>query len=381
MNSLKDSPIGHLVPTVKGQLAFMPDPLPRELVLSPSLYNLLDQSTLSVGTLAGVGELGLINPQLVMRPFLRREAVLSSRIEGTEASISDVFMFEASGKTDEARDVREVVNYIRALNHGLERLADLPICVRLTNEMHSILLEGVRGRDKRPGELRTEQNWIGSHGATIEVARYVPPPPDPVRDLLTDWETFVNFPSSMPVLVKCALMHYQFEAIHPYLDGNGRIGRALIVLFLCQEKVLQTPLLYLSAYFEKHRIEYMDHLYAVSATGRWEPWLEFFLTGVKEQSQDALNRSRQVRDLQDEWRNRLQKARASANALVTVEALFTNPYVTAPKIVSLLGVTSAGAQGIVSKLESLNILEYLGGRWPRIYVAKELLNVIEAPVA
>lgn len=380
MLDLKNSPIGSLVPTIDQQLAFVPADVPVELALSPELYSHLDSATLAIGTLAGVGE-SLRNPNLLMAPFLRREAVLSSRIEGTEASISDVFMYEASGRGEESADVREVINYVHALNHGLARLSELPICGRLTNEMHAILTEGVRGGDKRPGEIRADQDWIGTRGTLIGEAHYIPPPPHLVPDLLHRWEQFVNSPSAMPLLVKCALMHYQFEAIHPYLDGNGRIGRALIVLFLCQEKILRTPLLYLSAYFDTHRGEYVDHLYSVSATGRWEPWIEFFLTGVTQQAQDALQRSRHLRDLEEEWRTVLHKAKASANALRLLEAIFVNPYVTAPRVVNVLGVTNAGAQGVIDRLEQAGILEYASGRWPRVYVARRLLQILEAPTA
>jgi Fic family protein len=331
--------------------------------------------------LAGVGET-LPNPHLLIRPFLSREAVLSSRIEGTQASISDLFIFEASGgRRDRRGDVKEVVNYIRALERGLERLDALPLCVRLTNEMHGILLEGVRGTEKRPGELRTTQVWIGSEGTTIDEARFIPPPADRVADLLADWERFLNEDLEMPPLVRCALMHYQFEAIHPYLDGNGRIGRLLITLLLCAQEVLPTPLLYLSAYFERDRQEYYDQLYNVSATGQWEPWLRYFLDGVAEQARDAVLRSRRVRQLQDRYRSLLQQERASGNVLRLLDELFANPIVTAPLASRRLGVTPAGARLILDRLVRAGIVEVMADRWPRFYIARELLDAIEAPVA
>lgn len=377
---LEKSPCGQLVPTVEGFKAFVPDPLPRGLLLSSRLVSLLDRASLAMGTVAGVGET-LQNPHLLITPFLRREAVLSSRIEGTQASISDVFIFEASGERVEARDTKEVVNYVYALNLGLERLSELPISVRLCNEVHARLTYGVRGEDKTPGQLRQHQNWIGSRGTAIGDARFIPPPPELVPDLMAEWERFVNEDIEMPALVQCALMHYQFEAIHPYLDGNGRIGRLLIILFLCARGVLSTPLLYLSAYFEKHRDEHVDRLYRVSAAGEWEPWLEFFLCGVEEQARDALIRSRRVRELHQQYCDLLQAEHQSANAFRLLDILFANPYVTAPRAAKALGITHEGAQGILKRLIRLGILEHIGGRWPRLYVARALLRAIEAPIA
>ena len=377
---LDRSPCGHLVPTVEGFKAFVPNPLPRELPLSSPLISALDKASLAVGTLAGVGET-LQNPHLLITPFLRREAVLSSRIEGTQASISDVFIFEAGGERADAPDTREVVNYVHALNLGLERLNELPICVRLTNEVHARLMHGVRGEDRTSGQLREHQNWIGTRGTNIEDARFIPPPPELVSDLMADWERFVNEDLEMPALIQCALMHYQFEAIHPYLDGNGRIGRLLITLFLCAREVLPTPLLYLSAYFDKRRDDYINHLFRVSATGEWEPWITFFLRGVEQQARDALIRSRRVRELHQRYVQLLQSKRESANALRLLDILFANPYVTAPRASELLGVTHAGAQGILNRLVRAGVLEHISGRWPRLYVARELLRVIEVPIA
>src|SRR5574341_1342542 len=241
MKELKNSPVGKLVSTVHSQLAFVPSALPQVVDLRGPLISQLDRASLAVGTLAGVGET-LANPHLLIRPFLRREAVLSSRIEGTQATISDVFVYEAAGERVGSADTKEVVNYVHALDLGLDLLETLPICIRLANQIHARLMEGVRGEDKAPGELRKFQNYIGTEGTLIGDARYIPPPPDLVPDLMADWERFVNADLDMPALIRCALMHYQFEAIHPYLDGNGRVGRLLITLFLCNERVLPTPL-------------------------------------------------------------------------------------------------------------------------------------------
>lgn len=378
---LANSPIGHLVPTYAGERAFVPDRLPRGLSFSSSTVSLLDRASRAISMLAGVGET-LPNPHLLIRPFLRREAVLSSKIEGTQTSISDLFLYEASGaKRDRVGDAREVRNYVRALEHGLERLNTLPLSVRLFNELHSILMEDVRGEDRRPGELRTEQVWIGGGGTLIGEARFIPPPGDMVRELLTDLERFLNESLEMPPLIQCALTHYQFETIHPYFDGNGRVGRLLIVLFLCAKRVLPTPLLYLSAYFERNRDRYYDRLLQLSATGEWEPWLEFFLLGVEDQSRDAIARSRRVRSLREHYRRELQDRKASANALRLLDHLFESPFMTPTLAARLLGVTWPGAKGVLERLRSAGVVEVVPDRGAVMYVARELLEVIEAPTA
>lgn len=377
---LQTSPIGRLVPSYKGELAFVPNKLPRELVLSPRLVNQLDRASRAVSVLAGIGET-LPNPHLLIRPFLRREAVLSSMIEGTQASISDVYLYEASGsKRNPSGDAREVVNYVHALERGLELLETLPLSVRLFNEVHAVLMQGVRGRERRPGEIRTEQVWIGTVGTDIGEARFVPAPADYVRDLLTDLEHFLNEDLQLPPLIRCALMHYQFETIHPYFDGNGRVGRLLVVLQLCAAKVLPTPMLYLSAYLEHHRQRYYDSLYELSVTGEWEEWMTFFLAGVEEQSNDAIVRSRRVRDLQDQYRKQLQKGRASGNALRLLDALFETPFMTPSSAASILDVTWVGAKGVLERLRAAGVVELMRERTPLMYVARDLLRVIEEPL-
>jgi len=378
MLALKDSPSGLLVPTIMGQRAFVPNLIPRQVDLASHLVAQLDRASLRVGALAGVGET-IPNPHLLIAPFLRREAVVSSKIEGTQATISDLFVYEASERSA-TPDTTEVLNYVHALEHGIELLDELPICVRLVNSVHARLMEEVRGEDKRPGELRLEQNWIGPEGTPIHEARFIPPPPDRIRDLLTDWEEFANEELEMPPLVQCALMHYQFECIHPYADGNGRLGRLLIILFLCAREILSEPLLYLSAYFERNRGAYVDNLYRVSATGEWEPWLAFFLKGVAEEAWDALQRSRKVRKLQEEYRNLLQQKNESANAFRLLDSLFANPYITAPRAVTTLKITHAGAQGLLRRLVKEGVLREVPRSWPQLYVADELLQVIEAPI-
>ena len=377
---LLDSPCGQFLLADKGQLAFVPNPLPRKLELNPSLIYRLDEASRAVATLAGVCEI-IPNPHLLIRPFVRREAVLSSRIEGTQASLSELFRYEGSGERHPKGDVAEVINYVRALEHGVDLLDKLPISVRLMNEIHAVLMRGVRGADKRPGELRTGQVWIGSADTPIEEVRFIPPPANYVRDQLEALERFVNEPLKMPPLVQCALMHYQFEAIHPYVDGNGRIGRLLITLFLCAKRVLSIPILYLSAYFERDRDRYYDQLFRMSKTGDWESWLDYFLEGVAEQAHDALLRTRRVRALHERYRRLLQDRRESGNALRLLDGLFASPYMTTPSAVSLLDVTYAGARGILQRLEQAGIVEEIPGMWPRLYMTRELLEVIDAPIA
>ncbi|MDE3267430.1 MAG: Fic family protein [Chloroflexota bacterium] len=338
----------------------------------------LEEAVSAVANLAGVGET-MQNPQLLIGPFVRREAVLSSRIEGTQASISDLFRYEASGRSRPGGDVREVANYVEALEKGLELLEDLPISLRLNNQLHTVLMRGVRGGENRPGELSDGQVWIGPPGTSIQEARYIPPPADLVRDLLSDWERFANESNSLPALFQCAMMHYQFEAIHPYRDGNGRIGRLLIPLFLCERGVLPKPLLYLSAYFERDRSDYYDQLFRVSATGDWETWIVYFLRGVAEQARDAQARVRQVRELQEQKRQVLLQRRESANALRLLDEVFARLVVTAVEVSRLLDITPAGARRILERLVGAGVLEELGDEWPRLYVAMDLLDLIEAP--
>ena len=378
--TLRHSPCGRLVPIENGGMAFVPDPLPRSLNLSPSLINLLDQASRAVATLSGVGET-VPNPNLLIQPFMRREAVLSSRIEGTQASLSDLFRFEASDHHRHPEDVREVSNYVRALQEGLRLLEDLPISGRLANQLHSILMHGVRGGEKRPGQIRTRQVWIGAPGTPVAEARFVPPLAQLVPDALADLERFANEEMHLPPLAQCALLHYQFEAIHPYLDGNGRVGRLLIVLFLCAKQVLPTPLLYLSAYFEADRQEYYDQLSHVSATGDWEEWLNYFLKGVFQQARDALLRIRQLRALHENYRGKLQANRESVNALRLADELFIMPYTTTPRSARMLGLSAAGARRILERLVAQGILAPVEGSWPRLYFAEELLDIIEAESA
>ena len=376
LEKLGPDPYGSLVQTVEAQKAFIPRHLPRTLNLSPGLVELLDRSSRSVATLRGVGET-VQNPHLFIRPIIRREALLSSRIEGTVCSLSDVFSFEASHGRAPTDDVREVINYVSAMELGLKLLESLPISLRLVNEVHRELMTGVRGQGKRPGQLRWEQVWIGAPSTSIREARFIPPPPDLLRDLLADWEKFANEPLELPPLVKCALMHYQIEAIHPYEDGNGRIGRLMIVLFLIASGMLSAPLLYLSAYFERDRLRYYDELFNVSATGNWERWLHYFLTGVLQESEDVLARVRRLRDIQERHRSAIQSGRGSSSALRLLDDFFANPFMTVRGASLVLDMSLAGARRVLNRLVEAGLLRLDDSTWPPLYVADDVLDTLQ----
>lgn len=365
---------GELVPIPEGSDAFVPHPLPRTIDLDAELVYALDEASRSVATLSGIGET-LANPDLLVAPFVRREAVLSSRIEGTQASLTDVYLFETTGR-GERTDAREVANYARAMAVGRELLEELPISMRLVRILHSVLLDGLRGGEKRPGEWRDRQVWIGAEGTPIQEARFVPAPHHRVEDLLAEWERFANDDGPMPPLVRCALMHYQFETIHPFNDGNGRIGRLLIPLLLIERGVLSAPLLYLSAYFEAHRSAYYDHLYRVSTTGEWRPWLAFFLAGVNEQARDAIERSRRVRALQETYRLRLHETHQPASALRLSDHLFIQPVVRRTDVAAQLGMSVGGARTVLDRLEASGIVRAAPNTYPQLYVAHELLDLL-----
>lgn len=374
---------GQVIRTSEGHWAFLPDPLPPKLDLSLETIQLLSEADRALGQLAGVGET-LPNPHLLIGPFVRREAVLSSRIEGTVATPEELLLFEIAPSEDpQPPDVREVANYVKALETGLARLAELPVCLRLIRDTHRILLGGVRGGKHRPGEFRQSQNFIGRPDRPIEEARFVPPPVPQMTQALDAFERFLQEGSGYPFLVDLALTHYQFEAIHPFMDGNGRIGRLLIPLLLCERGILPQPLLYLSAYFEKNRDSYVDLLLGVSRSGAWEKWVRFFLKGVADQARDALRRSRQLLSLRQEYRVRMQMARASALVLRLVDDLFSHPAITASGARRRLGVTHRSAQLNIEKLEKAGILkEYTGRRRNRVYVATGILSIIaeEEPI-
>lgn len=381
-SDFNDAKFGRLVKAPQGYWAFVPAPLPPELPLSWELASALSEADRRLSELKGVAQT-LPNPHLLIGPFVRREAVLSSRIEGTQADLSDLLLYEASGRPDstparDTADVQEVANYVTALEHGLARLTDLPLSLRLLREMHERLMAGVRGEHLTPGEFRRTQNWIGPAGCTLNDATYVPPPVDEMRDCLSLLERFWHAPSHLPPLVRVGLAHVHFEAIHPFLDGNGRIGRLLITMLLATEGLLPQPLLYLSAFFEANRPEYYRRLLAVSQRGEWEEWLLFFLKGVAEQSNDAVSRARRLQSLWQEYRDRLQSSRASALLLRMVDRLFADPAISVGQAARELGVTPRAAQQNVDRLVAEGIVgEATGRQRNRVFVAAEILRVLE----
>lgn len=358
-----------------GYVAYCPAPIPRTLELPGPAVRLLAEAESALGQLAGVGRL-LPNPDLLIRPYLLREALSSTRIEGTQASFAEVLETEAGGEAPNA-DVEEVVNYVEAMWWGLERLQKLPISTRLICEMHRRLMAGVRGRERSPGEVRTSQNWIGRAGSTIETADFVPPPPEELADLLADWERFAHEEPEMPLLVQDALLHSQFETIHPFLDGNGRVGRLLLVFFLVTRGRLPAPLLYLSAYLEHRREDYYDGLQAIRESGNPLPWIELFLAAVETQATDAVQRAQRILELREGYRE-VAATQATPNALALVDLLCENPVVTTRSVEAALGVSRPTALRLLKRMEDHGVLEEIGAgaRAQRRYVARQLMDVV-----
>ncbi len=367
---------GRLVRAAEGYWAFVPAPLPPQLEYDRETVVLLSQADAALSELSGLGR-HLPNPHLLITPYVRREAVLSSRIEGTKTNLAELLLDEADAKeiTQDPDDVREVRNYVRALEKGLRRLKKLPLSLRLVRELHGELMRGTRGAHATPGEFRRSQNWIGPPGSTIETATFVPPPPHEMTEALADWERFLNQRDEHPDLVQSALIHEQFEAIHPFLDGNGRVGRLLITLFLIERGRLSQPLLYLSAFFEAHRQEYYDRLQAVRASGDWTGWIRFFLRGVKDISCEAVARAGKLMDLRERYRRRLED---NAKALALLDRLFENPYVTVARAAKLLKSSNPTARQAVKKLVEVGMLKETTGRaWGKVFLARPILRAID----
>lgn len=383
--SFQNSPAGRLSKTIQGYYAFIPNPLPPVLNWNESLVNSLSEADRAVGKLAGLSR-DLPNPHLLIIPFMHSEAVLSSRIEGTQATISDVYKYETGQlslfKDDkDISDVKEVHNYVLALDCGLKRLKELPLSLRLLRELHKILLEGVRGGESRPGEFRQVQNWIGPEGCSLEEALYVPPSVDEMNEALASLEKYLNRKDNLPPLIRVGLVHYQFEAIHPFIDGNGRIGRLLIILLLCAWDILPQPLLYLSPYFESNRQAYYDLLLEVSERGAWEEWLNFFLTAVKIQADDAVLRINKMMELKEDYRAKMQSKRGSSGLFKAIDFLFEKPVFSANQLAKELGTNFARAQRYISSLKQAGIIrEITGMSRNRIYAAEEIIWAIGSPL-
>lgn len=364
--------------TLEGYKAFYPHRLPPEIEWSPALVTKLSAADQILGRLGGEAR-RLPNPHLFIRPFIKREAVYSSRIEGTQATLGDLLAVEAGANVERSPDdLREVGNYVTALEHGLRRSAELPLSLRLVREMHEILMTGVRGEHATPGELRKTQNWIGTPGCTLREASFVPPPPDFLNKCLGDWENFIHT-SELPLLLTAALMHYQFEVIHPFLDGNGRIGRLLITLLLCERNALPGPFLYLSAFFEASRSNYYERLNAVSFQGDWSGWFDYFLNGVIRQCEDALSRAERISIILERWKADVSGSTPKATYNV-VESLAANPYITPRGLEKELGVSFNTASKAIKVLEGKGIMKQVGhSKRDRVYHAEAVLEILEEP--
>jgi Fic family protein len=358
-----------------GYVAYFPATIPRAVDLPGRTIRLLADAEASLGRLAGVGQL-VPNPYLLIRPYLMREALSSTRIEGTQASLADVFEAKATGEPPNP-DVEEVLNYIEALEWGLGQLDKLPLGVRLIREMHRRLLAGVRGRERMPGEFRTTQHWVGAGGSTVETARFVPPPPDELASLLADWERYAHEDVEVPLLVKNALLHYQFETLHPFLDGNGRLGRLLSVFMLVEHGRLPAPLLYLSAYLERERDRYYEVLQAAREEGDILPWIELFLASVHSQAADAVGRAQRIVELRERYRVAASSV-VSSKAMLLVDLVCETPIVSSRAVEESLGVTRPTALKLLRQLEVVGVLEEgnTGPRGQRRYLARELMAVV-----
>lgn len=360
--------------------AFRPAPIPRAVTLDPETVLALSNADAALGRLAGAGR-QLRDPNMFIRPYMTREALASSRIEGTVASLSDVFQAEAADDVTASVDVREVLNYRSAMAQGLNQMPDLQLVIgRIVRDIHRVLLTGVRGEEKRPGEFRESPVWIGSPTDSPENAVFVPPFEREMLEAWKDWEEFANDEPRLPKLVQCALLHYQFETIHPFLDGNGRVGRLLIVFYLIHRASLPAPLLYLSSYLEQHRREYYERLQAVREKGELQQWLQFFLTAVAVQAEDAIARAERLHDLRQGYRAQLSGSRSRAAEVV--DLLFVNPIVTARAVANALRITNQGALNLIRQLERRGWLEPVairtrGGR--RYWVAQEVFSAVSDP--
>jgi Fic family protein len=357
---------GRYVKQATGYSAFVPAPLPPapEVTIDSEMQTLLSKADRALGRLDGSIQT-LPNPDLFVFMYVRKEAVLSSQIEGTQSSLNDVLEAEAHVfDPDRPNDVGEVINYVDAMNHGLARLKELPVSVRLIREIHEKLLSGVRGQERNPGELRASQNWIGPRGSTISTATFVPPPPHEVPQHLSDLERFIHGDHHIPPLIKIGLIHAQFESIHPFLDGNGRVGRLLITFLLVEIEILIRPVLYISHYFKQNRQEYYDTLQSVRDRGDWETWIKFFLSAVASASNEATETARAIVDLRERHREVVtsQFGRAAGNGLKVLERLYQQPFTTIGSVEDYLKITFPPASQLVQRFVSAGILQEVTGR-------------------
>lgn len=373
--------VGDFVLQKEGYETFIPHPLPpAHLDIDEKLQLLLSKADSALARLDGVTQV-LPNPDLFVAMYVKKEALLSSQIEGTQASLQGVLEFEAKMKPKEdINDIREVVNYIKAMHHGMDNLESGDLSLELINKIHKILIEGTRGDDKLPGKLRDFQNWLGGDGATtIHDARFVPPPPEKVEELMLDLEKFIRTKDNFPALTKIALIHAQFETIHPYLDGNGRMGRLLITFYLYWRGVLLKPLLYLSFYLKKHRDEYYTILNKTRFEGDWESWLEFFFKGVIEVSNNSIDTAKKVIKLkQDLVEKLLENNISGVHAVKLIDVLFDRPVITVTEVSEYVGMSRQAANTLVKKFENAEILREITGRKRyKKYIFSDYVRIIE----
>lgn len=338
--------------------AFIPNPLPPDppVVIDTEMLNLLSLADRKLGRLDGITQI-LPDPELFVGMYVRKEAVLSSQIEGTQASFVDVIQSDLD-PSHKRLDVEEVVNYVKAMNYGMERIKDLPLSLRLLREIHAILLAGVRGSTRNPGEFRTSQNWTGPSGCTLSTASFVPPPVAEMMVALGDLEKYMYAESELPPLIRIAMIHAQFETIHPFLDGNGRMGRLLIAFWLYEEKILAYPLLYISYYFKLHRTEYYELLTTVRSQGDWEKWVKFFLKGVAHVADEATSSAKAIMSLKDVSVTKIQSVNSGkAHAILLLDYLFKSPVVSINEVKTELAVSYPTAKNLVDTFCSLNIIK------------------------
>ena len=360
---------------------FIPHPLPPpDLILSQIHFDLLEKANRALGKLDGLSQL-LPNVSLFIYWYVRKEAVLSSQIEGTQSSLSDLLLYEEKeAPSVPIEDVEEVSQYVAAINYGLKRIAEgFPMSLRLIKEIHEVLLSTGRGSTKSPGEFRRSQNWIG--GTRPGKARFVPPPPEKVLELLSDLEKFLNdIPERTPTLIKAALMHVQFETIHPFLDGNGRLGRLLIILILCAEKAISEPTLYLSLFFKRHREIYYELLQTVRTDGKWEEWLEFFLEGVQITAEEAVTSARKILEVFAQDRRNIEElGRPAATALRVHELLQKRPIISVPMASAELNLSAPTVRNSLEKLKEIGLIkEITGKKRDRLFSYQSYLEILQA---
>ena len=375
------SKAGKATRTQNGYWAFLPAPLPPGLDWTPILITALSDAERELARLTTTAG-NFPFSRLLIQPFTRREAVFSSRIEGTRATLADLYNYESAQLSflEPDNDVRKVHNYVLALDYGLERLETLPVSLRLIRELHAKLMEGVRGGQLTPGKFRRTQNWIGPAGSTIETATYVPPPVDEMHGALDAMEKFIHADTDLPALVRASLIHYQFEAIHPFLDGNGRVGRLLVMLLLREWNVLPQPLLNLSAYFEHYRQEYYDHLLAVSQRGKWEEWLRFFLRGISAQAQDSVFRMTRLESIRARYEELVMADRNHQRMTAVIDFMFSRPILTLQQLETALDMPYMAAKRYVDKLVEAGVLkETTGYSRNRVFMAHEVFQALENP--